>query len=164
MKSDLNGCHTVQDFARGARLQLRFSYVGEPEGVGRRVGKIFERRLIVIASLEIKIGQVFVKLEQFTSGSSPSLKIRGSAKRCHNACIYYRNPYSSPKAWKYMKNSWVFAEISSQASPETLSVTRECCWGHFSWKIFSSIFQLLFWIMFFSQFHQKFNVFLKQTW
>ena len=44
VKSDLNGCHTVRDSARGARLQLRFSYVGELEGVDRSVGKLLERR------------------------------------------------------------------------------------------------------------------------
>ena len=38
------GCDTVQDFARVARLQLRFSHVGEPEDVDRRVGKLLERR------------------------------------------------------------------------------------------------------------------------
>ena len=103
--------------------------------------------------------KVFVKLELFTSGSSPSLKKRVSVKRCHNACIYYRTAYSSQKTWKIMKISWFFEEISSQASPATLSVTRECCLGHFSWKIFSSIFQLSFWTIFFAWFHQKSNDF-----
>ena len=54
---------------------------------------------------------------------------------------------------------WFFEEISSQASLETLSVTRECCLGHFWWKIFSSIFQLLFWTIFFAWFNQKYNNF-----
>ena len=58
-----------------------------------------------------------------------------------------------------MKISWFFEEISSQTSPETLSVARECCLGHFSWKIFLSIFQLLFWIMFFAQFRWNFHDF-----
>ena len=44
VKSDGTGCDTVQDFARSARLQLRFSHVGEPEDVDRRVGKLLERR------------------------------------------------------------------------------------------------------------------------
>ena len=110
-------------------------------------------------SFENKIGQVFVKLEQFTSGSSPSLKMCVSVKRCSSACIYYWNPYSNQRTWKNMNFLWFFEEISSQTSPETLSATRECCLGHFSWKIFSSIFQLIFWIMFFAQFRWNFHAF-----
>ena len=41
-----------------------------------------------------------------------------------------------------MNFSCVFEEMPSQASPETLSVTREWCLKHFWWKILSSIFQL----------------------
>ena len=73
----------------------------------------------------------------------------------HSACIYYGKPYSNQHTWKNMNFSWFFEEISSQASPETLSVTRECCLGHFWWKIFSSNFQLLFWVIIFAWFHQK---------
>ena len=100
-----------------------------------------------------------MKLEQFTSGSSPSIKLGVSGKRCHNACIYYRNPYSSQKTWKIMKISWVFEEISFHASPGTLAVSRECCLGHFSWKIFSSFFQLVFWIQFLLYFVENFMLF-----
>ena len=35
-----------------------------------------------------------------------------------------------------MNFSWFFEEISSQSSPETLSVIRECCLRHFWWKYF----------------------------
>ena len=44
MKSDLNGCHTVQDFARGALMRGPFSHVGESDSVEQRVGKLLERR------------------------------------------------------------------------------------------------------------------------
>ena len=47
-----------------------------------------------------------------------------------------------------MKFSWFFEEISSQASPQTLAVTKHICLGHFTWKIFSSNFQLRFWTIF----------------
>ena len=100
-----------------------------------------------------------MKLEQFTFGSSPSQKMCVSVKGCCSACIYYRNPYSSQKTWKSMKSLRFFKEISSQTSPQTLSVARKYCLGQFSWKIFSPIFQLLFWTMFFARFHQKSNDF-----
>ena len=110
---------------------------------------------IVIEPLEIKNGQVFVKLEPVASGSPPSLTMRVSARRCHTACIYYRKPYSNQKTWKRTKKSWFFEEMSPEASPETLSVTRECCLRHFWWKIFSSFSQLLFWTVIFAWFHRK---------
>ena len=100
-----------------------------------------------------------MKLEQSTSGSSLPLKKPVSLKRCHSAYIYYRNPYSGQKTWKNMKKSWFFEGISSQTSPQTLAMTRKYCLGHFWWKIFSSIFQLLFWTIFFARFHQKSNDF-----
>ena len=40
----------------------------------------------MIEPLESKNGQVFVKLEPVTSGSSPSLTMRVSVRRCHSAC------------------------------------------------------------------------------
>ena len=79
--------------------------------------------------------------------------------RCCSACIYYWNPYSNQQTWKSMDFLRFFEEISSQTSLETFSVTMECCLGHFWWKIFSSIFQLIFWIMVFARFRWKFHAF-----
>ena len=44
MKTDQNGCDTVRDFARGARMTGPFPYVGESEDCGKYVGKLLERR------------------------------------------------------------------------------------------------------------------------
>ena len=84
--------------------------------------------------------------------------------RCCSVCIlaiYNRNPYcnSNRQTWKSMNFSWFFEQISSPASPATLIVARECCLGHFWWKIFSSIFQLLFWSIFFAPFGWKIHAF-----
>ena len=44
MKSDANGCYSLADFARGALKVVPSSHMEESEGVGRRVGKLLERR------------------------------------------------------------------------------------------------------------------------
>ena len=44
MKSDANGCQRLHEIARGALKACPFVVVGELEGVGRRVGKLLERR------------------------------------------------------------------------------------------------------------------------
>ena len=105
-----------------------------------------------------------MKIEEPTSGSSPSQKTRVSVKRGCSACIYYRKPYSEQKTWKRMKKSWFSHEIPPQASPKTLSVMREYYFRHFWWKIFSSFFQLIFWTIFFAQFRWNFHDILKHSW
>ena len=75
--------------------------------------------------------------------------------RCCSLCIYNRNPYSNRQAWKSMKFSCFFRGIPSVASPAPQLVVREWCLVHFWWKIFSSIFQILFWTIFLLDFVEK---------